>query len=88
MAYPYVEHKWIAGETYNLGEVVRANPAKDNTLAFKCVKAGTTDTLDAYATFANQEPSFPLKITQRLIDGTCTWEAFEPLAEAARSMAE
>lgn len=81
MAYPYALHKWIDNTAFAVGDVVRANPAKDNTLAFKCVKAGTTDTLDAYATFANQEPSFPLKITQELIDGTCTWEAFEPLAE-------
>jgi len=81
MAYPYALHKWEASRAYKIGDVVRANPAKDNTLAFKCVKAGTTDTLDTYAEFPNQEPSFPFKITQELIDGTCTWEAFEPLAE-------
>ena len=81
MAYPYALHKWIDNTAFAVGDVVRANPAKDNTLAFKCVKAGTTDTLDTYAEFPNQEPSFPFKITQELIDGTCTWEAFEPLAE-------
>jgi phage-related protein len=81
MAYPYALHKWEAEKAYAIGDVVRADPAKDNTLAFKCVVAGTTDTLDTYATFPNQEPSFPFKITQELVDGTCTWQAFEPLAE-------
>ena len=81
MAYPYALHKWEAEKAYAIGDVVRANPAKNNTLGFKCIVAGTTATLDTYATFPNQEPSFPFKITQELIDGTCTWEAFEPLAE-------
>ena len=81
MAYPYALHKWEAEKAYAVGDVVRANPAKDNTLAFKCIVAGTTGSLDTYATFPNQEPAFPFKITQTLVDGTCTWEAFEPLAE-------
>lgn len=54
---------------------------KNNTLAFKCIVAGTTDSLDTYSTFPNQEPAFPFKITQTLQDGTCVWEAFEPLTE-------
>ncbi len=81
MAYPYALHKWIDNTAFAVGDVVRANPAKDNTLAFKCVKAGTTDTLDTYAEFPNQEPLFPFKITNQLEDGGVTWEAFEPLAE-------
>ncbi len=81
MAYPYALHKWEAEKAYAVGDVVRADPAKDNTLAFKCIVAGTTSSLDTYATFPSQEPAFPFKITQELIDGTCTWEAFEPLAE-------
>ena len=81
MAYPYALHKWEAEKAYAVGDVVRANPIKDNTLGFKCIVAGTTGSLDTYSTFANQEPAFPFKITQELVDGTCTWEAFEPLAE-------
>lgn len=81
MAYPYDLHKWQAERAYEFGDVVRANPEKGNTLAFKCIVAGTTDTLDTYTAFDNNEPSFPFKITQTLEDGTCTWEAFEPLAE-------
>lgn len=81
MAYPYELHKWEAERAYEFGDVVRANPAKENTLAFKCIVAGTTDTLDTYATFPNQEPAFPFKITNELEDGGVTWEAFEPLAE-------
>ena len=81
MAYPYALHKWQAEKAYAVGDVVRANPAKSNTLGFKCIVAGTTDTLDTYDGFPNKEPAFPFKITQELIDGTCTWEAFEPLAE-------
>jgi len=81
MAYPYDLHKWEADRTYAVGDVVRANPRKGNTLAFKCVKAGTTASSDTYDEFPNKEPAFPFKITQELIDGTCTWEAFEPLAE-------
>ena len=81
MAYPYDLHKWQAERAYEFGDVVRANPEKGNTLAFKCIVAGTTDTLDTYSAFDNNEPSFPFKITQTLVDGTCTWEAFEPLTE-------
>lgn len=81
MAYPYALHKWEAEKAYAVGDVVRANPIKGNTLGFKCIEAGTTDSLDTYSTFPNQEPAFPFKITQELEDGTCTWEAFEPLAE-------
>ena len=82
MAYPYSLHKWKPSpHFYKVGDVVRANPAKNNTLGFKCIVRGTSDTLDTYATFPNQEPSFPFKITQTLEDGDVTWEAFEPLAE-------
>jgi phage-related protein len=81
MAYPYELHKWEAERVYELGDVVRAKPAKNNTLGFKCIVAGTTATLDTYDGFPNQEPSFPFKITQKLKDGEVTWEAFEPLAE-------
>ena len=81
MAYPYSLHAWSAEREYAVGDIVRANPAKGNTLAFKCIVAGTSDSADVYAAFANQEPAFPFKITQELIDGGVTWEAFEPLAE-------
>jgi phage-related protein len=81
MAYPYSNHQWSANTAFAVGDVVRANPAKGNTLAFKCIVAGTTDTADVYANFPNAEPAFPFKITQELEDGTVTWEAFEPLAE-------
>ena len=81
MAYPYVLHRWLAETTFEVGDVVRASPPKGNTLAFKCIVTGTTASADEYATFASQEPAFPFKITQTLVDGTCTWEAFEPLAE-------
>ena len=87
MAYPYALHKWIAERTYEIGEVVRANPVKGNTLAFKCVVAGTTASIEDYSTFVAQEPAFPFKITQQLVDGTCTWEAFEPLAEELLKLA-
>ena len=81
MAYPYSNHSWSASTAFAVGDVVRANPLKGNTLAFKCIQAGTTDTADEYATFPNQEPAFPFKITQTLEDGSVIWEAFEPLAE-------
>lgn len=87
MAYPYALHAWEAEKSYLYGEVVRANPATGNTLAFKCIVAGTTDTAAFYADFENQEPAFPFKITQTLVDGTCTWEAFEPLAEELLKLA-
>ena len=81
MAYPYANHKWTASTPFAVGDVVRANPLKGNTLAFKCIRAGTTNTEKFYAEFPNKEPAFPFKITQDLVDGTVTWEAFEPLAE-------
>ena len=81
MAYPYSNHSWSANTAFVVGDVVRANPLKGNTLAFKCIQAGTTDTEDVYANFPNKEPAFPFKITQTLEDGTVIWEAFEPLAE-------
>ena len=81
MAYPYSNHSWSANTAFVVGDVVRANPLKGNTLAFKCIHAGTTDTEDVYANFPNQEPAFPFKITQTLEDGSVIWEAFEPLAE-------
>lgn len=81
MAYPYSLHAWSANRTYQVGDVVRANPLKANTLAFKCIQAGTTDTEDVYENFPNKEPAFPFKITQTLEDGSVIWEAFEPLAE-------
>jgi|TARA_B100000035_G_C21010070_1_gene559178 phage-related protein len=87
MAYPYVLHKWEAEKLYEAGDVVRANPAKGNTLAFKCIVGGTSDTADVYANFPNEEPAFPFKITQTLIDGDVTWEAFEPLAEELLKLA-
>ena len=87
MAYPYELHKWTAETAFLVGDVVRAKPASGNTLAFKCIVAGTTDTADAYAGFPNLEPAFPFKITQTLVDGTCTWEAFEPLAEELLKLA-
>ena len=81
MAYPHELHKWTAETAFAVGDVVRADPAKGNTLAFKCITAGTTDEADVYADFPSLEPAFPFKITQTLQDGTCVWEAFEPLAE-------
>ena len=71
MAFPYSLHTWSAGRTYQVGDVVRANPNKGNTLAFRCKTAGTSGTSDVYATFANQEPAFPFKIATELIDGNC-----------------
>ena len=81
MAYPRELHKWIAETAFEVGDVVRAARRKRNTLAFKCIVAGTTASADEYADFTGKEPAFPFKITQTLVDGTCTWEAFEPLAE-------
>jgi len=87
MAYPYELHKWTAETAFQVNDVVRANPAKGNTLAFKCIVAGTTAPADVYSSFPNLEPAFPFKITQTLVDGTCTWEAFEPLAEELLKLA-
>ena len=87
MAYPYELHKWTAETAFLVNDVVRAKPASGNTLAFKCIVAGTTAPADAYADFPNLEPAFPFKITQTLVDGTCTWEAFEPLAEELLKLA-
>lgn len=81
MAYPYSLHAWSANREYAVGDVVRANPAKGNTLAFKCSVAGTSDSSDVYAAFPNQEPAFPFKIATELVDGSVTWLSFEPLAE-------
>ena len=81
MAYPYSLHAWSANRTYELGDVVRANPAKANTLAFKCIAAGVSNEASVYADFPNEEPAFPFKIATELIDGTVKWESFEPLAE-------
>ena len=96
MAYPYYNvdgtksiHAWRGNREYAIGDVVRANPSKGNTLAFKCIELGAvapgekpkSDTEESYATFPENEPSFPFKITQTLEDGDITWEAFEPLAE-------
>ena len=85
MAYPYALHKWEAEKLYEAGDVVRANPAKSNTLAFKCKIGGTSGSNaqegDDYFDFEYKEPSFPFKITQQLVDSGVTWEAFEPLAE-------
>lgn len=81
MAYPYLLHAWSANRTYELGDVVRANPAKANTLAFKCIAAGVSGEASVYADFPNKEPAFPFKIATELKDGTVTWESFEPLAE-------
>ena len=87
MAYPYELHKWTADTAFAVGDVVRANPAKGNTLAFKCITAGTTDEASVYADFPSLEPAFPFKIKQTLQDGTCVWEAFEPLAEQLQALA-
>ena len=96
MAYPYYNvdgtksiHAWQADREYAIGDVVRANPSKGNTLAFKCIELRAvapgekpkSDTEEFYATFPENEPSFPFKITQTLEDGDITWEAFESLAE-------
>ncbi len=81
MAFPYTLHAWSANRAYKKGDVVRANPAKGNTLAFRCINAGTSDTEDVYQNFPNKEPAFPFKIATELIDGTVTWDSFEPLAE-------
>ena len=91
MAYPYVLHKWEAEKLYEAGDVVRANPAKGNTLAFKCKIGGTSGSNaqegDDYFDFEYKEPSFPFKITQQLVDSGVTWEAFEPLAEELLKLA-
>ena len=81
MAYPYTNHKWTQNTAFAVGDVVRANPGKLNTLAFKCITAGTSDSASEYSEFEYPEPAFPFKIGQTLVDGTVTWEAFEPLAE-------
>ena len=81
MAYPYSNHSWSAETEFEVGDVVRANPQKENTLAFKCIEAGVSAEAIVYAEFPSQEPAFPFKITETLKDGTVVWEAFEPLAE-------
>lgn len=96
MAYPYYNvdgtksiHAWQANREYAIGDVVRANPSKGNTLAFKCFKLRAvapgekpkSDTEEFYATFPENEPSFPFKIATELQDNDITWLSFEPLAE-------
>ena len=66
MAYPYYNvdgtksiHAWQANREYAIGDVVRANPSKGNTLAFKCIQLRAvapgekpkSDTEEFYATF-------------------------------------
>ena len=92
MAYPYALHEWKPNNLYELGDVVRADPTiSSNTLAFKCIVSGTSGTNaeegDDYFNFKGKEPLFPFKITETLQDGTCTWEAFEPLAEELLKLA-
>ena len=96
MAYPYYNvdgtksiHAWQANREYAIGDVVRANPVKGNTLAFKCIELRAvapgekpkSDTEEFYATFPENEPSFPFKIATELQDNDITWLSFEPLAE-------
>tara|TARA_R100001163_G_scaffold43180_2_gene32579 strand:+ start:238 stop:1299 length:1062 start_codon:yes stop_codon:yes gene_type:complete len=96
MAYPYYNvdgtksiHAWQANREYAIGDVVRANPSKGNTLAFKCIELRAvapgekpkSDTEEFYATFPENEPSFPFKIATELQDNDITWLSFEPLAE-------
>ena len=81
MTYPYATHKWVENKSYSLGEVVRANPASGNTLAFKCIDSGVSGTASDYANFEYNEPLFPRLITHTVVDGSVTWEAFEPLSE-------
>ena len=96
MAYPYYNvdgtksiHAWQADREYAIGDVVRANPSKGNTLAFKCIKLRAvapgekpkSDTEEFYASFPENEPSFPFKIATELQDNDITWLSFEPLAE-------
>jgi phage-related protein len=96
MAYPYYNvdgtksiHAWQADREYAIGDVVRANPSKGNTLAFKCIELRAvapgekpkSDTEEFYATFPENEPSFPFKIATELQDNDITWLSFEPLAE-------
>ena len=81
MAYPYELHKWSASTVFSVGDVVRANPLSNNTLAFKCITAGTSGSTDLYEDFEYKEPAFPRKIAQELDDNEVKWVAFEPLAE-------
>lgn len=96
MAYPYYntdgslsEFAWRANREYFINQVVRANPSKENTLAFRCIERKKvapgerprSASADVYEGFIEQEPAFPFKITQTLQDGDIVWQAFEPLAE-------
>ena len=87
MAYPYASHKWTANNNYSFGDVVRANPASGNTLAFKCIQSGVSDSADEYANFEYNEPLFPRIITHTIADGGVIWEAFEPLSEELQRLA-
>lgn len=92
MAYPKTTHGWQANRFYAIGDVVRPPIREDsnavllpgqisndsNTLAFKCVTAGTS---------GENEPTFPRQITKTVDDSGVLWEAFEPLAEELQKLA-
>lgn len=77
MAYPKATHGWQANRAYLFGEVVRSS-VDGNTLAFKCITAGTS---------GENEPTFPRQITKTVDDNGVVWEAFEPLAEELQKLA-
>lgn len=92
MAYPKATHGWQANRFYAVGNVVRPPIREDsnavllpgqisndsNTLAFKCITAGTS---------GENEPTFPRQITKTVDDNGILWEAFEPLAEELQKLA-
>ena len=78
MAYPRATHAWRADRFYAVNDVVRASITANNTLAFKCITAGTS---------GDSEPVFPRQITKTVFDNGIVWEAFEPLAEELQKLA-
>ena len=81
MAFPHSLHGWEAGKYYDVGDVVRASREERHTLAFKCIKRGTS---------GDNEPVFPRQITSTVVDNAeseLEWEAFEPLAEQLQALA-
>ncbi len=78
MSYPIADHAWQSGKSYLVGDVVRASPAQNLTLAFKCIVAGTSD---------DTEPVFPRQITHTVEDNDVKWEAFEPLSDELQKLA-
>tara|TARA_Y100000401_G_scaffold32765_1_gene24161 strand:+ start:5451 stop:6440 length:990 start_codon:yes stop_codon:yes gene_type:complete len=81
MAFPHSLYAWEANKYYDIGDVVRASREERHTLAFKCIKRGTS---------GDNEPVFPRQITSTVVDNAeseLEWEAFEPLAEQLQALA-